>query len=157
MEVAPAESSLEAISAVSMVKPTVLPRATDVPEMLFADLMPRQVKELTARFTDAAYSLLSTTEAEATNVTNEGRALLSSVGLPGALEAYKTGGGIPDNLWNKIQHVQEAGAFPALQNRYEELNAFANRAHQTIADIEASLQREEASDDDFRRRNVRWD
>lgn len=157
MEVVPEESTLQAIGAVSMVKPESLPRATEPPEPLFVNMVPRQVKDLVTRFRDAAYSLLSTTEAEATNATNEGRALLSSVGLPGALEAYKTGGGIPDNLWNKIQRVQEAGGFAALHQRYQELNSFANRAHQTISDIEASLQREEETDDDFRRRNPRWD
>lgn len=157
MEVIPSEATLQPIGAVSMVKPTALPTTGDPAQDLFTDLVPRQVKDLTTRFTDAAYSLLSTTEAEATNATNEGRAMLSSVGLPGSLEAYKTGGGIPDNLWHKIQRIQEAGGYSALQRRYEELNSFANRANQTISDIEASLQHEEATDDDFRRRNPRWD
>lgn len=157
MEVVPEERDLKEISAISTVQPEPLPRATEPPANLFANLVPRQVKDLVTRFRDAAYSLLTTTEAEATNATNEGRALLSSVGLPGALEAYKTGGGVPDNLWKKLQRVQDAGGYAALRHRYEELTSFANRAHQTIADIEASLQREEDTDDEFRRQNPRWD
>jgi programmed cell death 6-interacting protein len=78
------------------------------------------------------------------------------MGLPGSLEAYKSGGGLPENLWKKVKRTQDMGGIQALEDRIQDLNAAAERANQSAHQIETSLRREENLDTDFRARNPHW-
>ena len=60
---------------------------------------------------------------EVSKATNEARSTLSSVGLPGSLEAYKSGGTLPANLWAKIERIQTLGGVVELQRKLRNVNA----------------------------------
>jgi hypothetical protein len=92
----------------------------------------------------------------ATSATNEGRKTMASVGLPGSLEAYTTGGQFPENLWLEVQRVQSLGGLDELNSRYSNLMESADRSEVSMVHVDGSVAREERIDSAFRSRFPDW-
>ena len=81
---------------------------------------------------------------------DEARAQLTSVNLPGSLEAFKSGEKVPDSLWEKIERLARFGGEGALRAKLAELEENIQRAESTMEQVEKSLAEEEKIDDSFR-------
>jgi hypothetical protein len=92
----------------------------------------------------------------ANNATNDGRKKMSSVGLPGSLETYMSGGQFPHNLWVEIQRVQTLGGVEELDARNSHLEESAGRSLVSIGYTDDSIAREEEVDSSFRNRFPEW-
>jgi programmed cell death 6-interacting protein len=152
-ELVPDEHTLSDISPIQMVRCSDMPEYYNTEKPFFADLLPKEVKVLVAKHKEAVEMLLRDTTAAASKATNDGRAALSELGLPGSLELYKSGGQLPENLWVKIQRVQTLGGLSELRQKLSGIQMAAERARQTMDSIEVALQREESNDMSFRQRN----
>lgn len=149
----PEGRSLAEVVPIAMVKPAPLPSYPANPnvaaeELLFADVLPKEVRSLLTLYRERVASAVSHAEGTATSSTNSGRAALAAIGLPGSLEVYKSGGSFPSSLWKKIQQVHvRAGAQGGdglavrLAERVTDLERLADRARATIDSIEYSLKR----------------
>lgn len=150
MESVPQDSSLTEISAVAMVKPSVVLDTVSGERVLFAQVLPKAVYEGMRKFDEVRKDLLASTNNSAVNATNYARSSLSSVGLPGSLEAIKSESPLPDSLWAKVQRIQTMGGFARLESTGEELQDTSRRALMSMGNIEDSLNREERKDNTFR-------
>lgn len=81
---------------------------------------------------------------------------MSSVGLPGSLETYMSGGQFPHNLWVEIQRVQTLGGVEELDARNSHLEESAGRSLVSIGYTDDSIAREEKVDSSFRNRFPEW-
>lgn len=81
---------------------------------------------------------------------------MASVGLPGSLEAYRTGGQFPENLWLEVQRVQSLGGVDELNSRYSNLMESADRSEVSMVHVDGSVAREERIDSSFRNRFPEW-
>lgn len=152
MESIPNDSGLTDIVPVAMVKPLALPDQTSG-HALFKYVIPKGVLEAKLRFTDQLNSQCTMITQEAENATNNARGQLSSVGLPGSLEAVKSQSPLPDSLWDKVQRVQKMGGVARLESMIGDVSHYAKRAYSTMCSIDDSLSREMNKDDGFRARN----
>ncbi|CAE7445101.1 unnamed protein product, partial [Symbiodinium microadriaticum] len=84
-------------------------------------------------------TLLREISGVASTATNEGRASLSRIGLPGSLEVYLTGGELPDSLWKKFAQIQSLGGVNELKNKLQEVDALSDRARNTVDGILNSI------------------
>ena len=159
LEPLPPENRVPAISPISMVKPTL---ALDYAgsgnnqntQHLFKEFMSKQLITLVNSFKDELNSLTRTQFSEVSKATNEARSTLSSVGLPGSLEAYKSGGTLPANLWTKIERIQTLGGVEELQRKLRNVNGNAESCRDRIQNIDSVLEREEEVDEEFRKKCV---
>ena len=112
----PDYSTLQGVSPVSMVKatPTLPEYYTNDPHLL-SGLVPKAIREMSALRQERVDTLLREVTGLASAATNEGRASLSRIGLPGSLEVYLTGGELPDTLWKKFASIQRLGGVTQLK------------------------------------------
>lgn len=146
-------NSFAPIAGVSMVKPADLPEFYCNETPLLQNFASKAVSNVLSLYTAQAEEACRSATATANNETNTGRATLSSLGLPGSLELYKSGGEFPENLWTKIERVQSFGGMRELNNKIDQLSASSVRARNVVDDIRSSIQREEQLDESFRARN----
>jgi hypothetical protein len=111
----PDYTTLQGVTPVAMVKSSPMPEYNCSDAPLFASLSPKAVREIVSLRQERVDSLLRDATAMATNATNEGRASLSAIGLPGSLEVHMTGGELPENLWKKLQQIQTMGGLQELK------------------------------------------
>jgi len=85
MDAVPAYGSLQPIVGILMVKALPLQESKDAATLAnaFKSILPLRVKQSYDLLVDRVQSIRSKANAEAMNATNEGRVILSSVGLPG--------------------------------------------------------------------------
>lgn len=133
----PEYTSLQAVAPVPMVKATGLPEYYNKDTPLFASLCPKGVRELVTLRQQRVDALLRDVTATATSATNEGRASLSAIGLPGSLEVYVNGGELPDNLWKKLQQIQSMGGLAELKRLVESTAAVIRQDYDLIATLRA--------------------
>ena len=98
--------------------------------------------------------MLLTMKAEEANTM--ARVTLSSIGLPAKLESYKSGGTLPDHVWEKLLKIQGIGGIDTLRLKLTELNTAAEGALVTARTIDSALQRQEEVDVNFRSRHPTW-
>lgn len=111
----PDYTTLQGVTPVAMVKASYMPEFHSSETPLFASLSPKGVREIASLRQERVDSLLREATALASNATNEGRAALSAIGLPGSLEVYMTGGELPDTLWKKLEQIQSMGGLQELK------------------------------------------
>ena len=90
--------------------------------------------------------LLTTVEEVASSASAEGRKQLFSVGLPGSLEAHKSGLAIPESVWATVVRVQSQGGLEELKHKIADIEVSATRAVSTMNEIKSSITREETAD-----------
>lgn len=88
---------------------TILSPGLPPDAQLFKDIYPKEVREIKTMAEDRLEQLLRQSTTEANELSNQARMLLSSVGLPGSVESFKSGGDLPDSLWEKVQRIQSLG------------------------------------------------
>ena len=166
MSAVPTEAELEAITAVAQVKPqqtSLIPDASNPIPVIFKFLLPVHVQMQVMSLQEKVDSILRKASADSVEATNGMRATLGSLGLPGALEAYKdelTGGHVspclPDNLWAKIEHIQGLadGETPsmALAKRMGDVDFALTRTGRILEVVFRNLQQARDSDEEFRKR-----
>ena len=92
------------------------------------------------------------TSTTATFTTNEGRKKIASVGLPGSVEIYNSGGKFPEQLSYEIERLQAIGDVKDLLQRQSELEQSAVMSFIALDEIDESLMIEERIDNTFRNR-----
>lgn len=152
MENIPSDNTLVDITPAAMVKPLALSDMTLTEEVLFKYVLPKQIVEANRRCYEELNAIFSQTQVVANNATNFGRSTLSSVGLPGSLEAVKPENPLPEMLWQKVQKTMAMGGKDRLDGLLGDLQACQRRALLCMSTIDESLEREERHDDVFRNR-----
>jgi hypothetical protein len=89
--------------------------------------------------------------------TESARLALAEVHLPASLTAYKqeqSGGGLPEDLWQRVHVIQQDHKIMLLKQDLWELNDAAELARATHEKIAAQLEFDANSDDQFRKANA---
>lgn len=108
-------------------------------------LVPRDVKELVLKLSSNCMSLLSELRKSSDEQLEFSRGILSSMSLPGALEAQGIERGIPNTLWGRIVYCQSQGANTLSKLRQELRTASVGCAE--LIDKACSLLESEVSDE----------
>jgi hypothetical protein len=111
----PDYQTLVAITGVAMVKTSPPPEYYSSEKPLFADLLPKGIREIMTQYQERLRTFLHDIEGNSHRISDECRSSLSALGLPASLEVLKSGGDLPDGLWKKIEHVQQMGGLQELQ------------------------------------------
>lgn len=152
LEAIPSTSTLASIPGARIVKlmPVTVPEGTEVPS-LFQDILPRSILKFQASLDDQLVAIWRRWSVESENATNEGRVMLSSLGLPASVESFRQGGGIPSSIWEKVLHIQQSmGGIKNIYNKMTELSNCSRRILQTVSQIEGSITNEVDLDQSFR-------
>ena len=158
----PAESDLAPIGAVAMVRPAgSLPttltmsgsNSTDAITIrsLFSFVVPSDLRMKILDMQTKADEMVREVSLLNNEANNDIRAKLGSLGLPGALEAFKEGDNcvFPESLWNKVRRIQGLGGVASLQSRLGEVDKAALNAQSSLKSILSVLQEEETAQDAF--------
>ena len=100
--------------------------------------------------------LLLQTTVSAQEKTESGRKALAFVNLPHALTAYRqevSGGGIPDELWSRVETVQQSRRISRLQQELWELRDAAESARHVYKTVDHQLRENSQLDNLFREQN----
>lgn len=119
MEPLPSEGTLDAVGGVAMVKASDMMEFSITENDLLLDIVPKAVRLLRGSMRARLDGILSQVTNDAAAASSQGRAALSTVGLPSSLEAYKSGDELPESLWLKIQRVQSLGGKAGLETKFE--------------------------------------
>jgi programmed cell death 6-interacting protein len=165
MDAVPPTQSLTEIAGLLMVKPlpifdyyASLAAAGVPPEPpLFQQILPVEISEVKSSADDRLKEFLRSTTAQANESSNEARVVLSSVGLPGSVESYKSGGDLPESLWEKVQRIQSLGSIASIRNKIQELHATSQRVAISLSNIDDCLNKEESQDVIFRSKHSSYD
>jgi hypothetical protein len=78
-------------------------------DQLFKAVYPKEIREVKNMAEERLEQLLRVATNEANDLSNEARVILSSVGLPGSVESFKSGGELPSTLWEKVERIKSLG------------------------------------------------
>ncbi len=109
MEPIPKEDSLIEVIPASMVKSTPMVDIQFNEQPFFKDILPSKARQMRGQFNTEMEVIITKAATDAGIASNAARLTLSGLGLPGSLEAYKAGGKLPDNLWQKIERIRILG------------------------------------------------
>jgi hypothetical protein len=127
---------------------------------LFANQADPAVKQHSESFQAAMDRLLFSALQAAEEKTESGKKALAMVNLPHALTAYRqkvSGGGIPDELWSRVQAVQHDGRIAVLQRELWNLRDAAEAARATYHRVEQQLEEDLEMDGLFRQQHVSFE
>ena len=83
--------------------------------------------------------------------------ILSSLGLPAALEAEDGDKGVSDELWGQVHEIQYKNGRDGLETATERIDIAVREAKSAIASVEEELNKERSEDDTMRRQfGTRW-
>jgi len=155
MEPLPQDSQVSQVAPISMVRPTAnLEFAGE--STLFPQFMPRQVLSLAGAYRSQIGDIIRVQQDRVTENTGAARTMLSSVGLPGNLEAYRSGSSFPENLYAKVERVRNSGGMAELRRKLRSVNEAAERCRVALNSVDSRLCREEEEDEQFRVRCVEF-
>ena len=120
--------------------------------VLFERVQSRAVTALLKNTRDKLTVLLAAVEEVSSSASAEGRKQLYCVGLPGSLEAHKSGTAIPESVWATVVRVQSQGGLEELKHKITDIEGSATRVVSTMDEIKSSITREETVDSVFRQR-----
>lgn len=145
MESVPSEASLAEVVGVPMVKVFPLPEIPSISgdRSPFDYLVPIEIFSLYTKTNQELQSISQNSNVECENAMNLGRMTLSSVGLPGSLEASKSDQPISENLWKKIQQVNLLGGYDRLKTSLQDLQTTSTRSKQTIQQLQDRLRQQQ--------------
>jgi len=156
VESVPPLSSLSDLGVVSMVQTVGLPVYETEEKSIFQNMLPKSVRAIAHKYSQESEALVHSLISEAEAASNEARTQLNTLGLPGTLEIYKAGGSLPENLWQKVLRVQTAGGVTELHRKHSMLEEAAERSKANLLQIETCLEREETTDEMYRRQYPKW-
>jgi hypothetical protein len=163
LETVPAEGSLKPVNKACMVKvlepePSFPSTGTSQPA-LFANILPKAIKEALTEAEKQATDLAAATEQEGREASKDARQQLANVGLPGSLQAHESPTGLPEATWKKLQGLREKQSTVSdLQAQAEELQKAAGQVAGTFLQIEKTLKEEETREVTFRAKyGAAWD
>jgi programmed cell death 6-interacting protein len=155
LETAVDASTLAAVERVCAVKALPLPPPPPCPadKLLFKDLLPPSARAALQGFQLEAKLLAKRSVETAAETEATTKAHLSSLGLPGSLEAHESNDGISDAVWSKVEFIQQvAGGVGAIADQVGDLQSGSQRARSIMDHISVALQEEESRDASFRSR-----
>jgi ALIX V-shaped domain binding to HIV/BRO1-like domain/UBA/TS-N domain len=120
---------------------------------LFEDIMNPLVRRYVDLFMSEMDKLLFQMTSIADEKTESARKALATVNLPHSLTAYRqeqAGGGIPEDLWFRVESVQQEKRVSKLKQELWELRDIADSARHTYKDIKNQLEEDLAMDQLFR-------
>lgn len=137
----PTPSELPPVPATLLAKPAALPPlapATPTAD-LFATLVPASVSKAVESLLSRHAEFCAKLRADADRSAETAKATLSSMGLPGSLDAGESATGIPDALWAKCDRVRINGGADEL-TKLRDANAAAGAAiSRGLDDVESKL------------------
>jgi len=114
-------------------------------------LMPAVIRTASSAYTAQLEAAVDQVKREIKEVAEKKQAQLQEVNLPYAVDEVGKAGGLPDQLWEKIQDFNQArGGAAALENQVECLTQMESAAQSQIADIKGALDKEQADDQECR-------
>lgn len=127
---------------------------------VFANLLSPDMRSQVHSFQAQMETLLKTTVRRAEEKAEAGRRALAIHNLPHALTAYQQGmgggsatGGLPDEVWEKIDALQQSNKMNMLQQELWELKDMADMTQQTFKKINTLLDDDLNMDQEFRRQH----
>jgi len=120
---------------------------------LFEDIMNPMVRRYVDLFMTEMDKLLFQMTSIAEEKTESARKALATVNLPHSLTAYRqeqAGGGIPEDLWLRVEAVQQEKRVPRIKQELWELRDIADSARHTYKVIKHQLEEDLAMDELFR-------
>lgn len=150
LDIVPSPDSLSPLSGAKMVKPLDFPEYYNTEKPLFKDFTSSDIRAMVDGYRLQMNSLYMRQEEAVTTASCAARTALSVQGLPGSLEMYKSGGKLPDNLWHKVDQVQQLGGVPEIQRKLSEILASEASSMATFENISNIMQKENRCDDIFR-------
>ena len=113
--------------------------------VLFERVQPSAVVALLERTKGKLVNLMTAIDEVASSSSAERRKQLFCVGLPGSLEAFKSGLAIPESVWATVVRVQSQGGFEELKHKATDIDGSAARAVSIMDEIKSSILREETA------------
>ena len=155
LELPKPEGELQPIKSldVSMVEPLSLPHYDCDERKLFKDIIPKHVQLVNDSIREYTTNIYKQNVTICGDLTNLARTTLASVGLPGSLQLYLTGGEFPDDLFQKFKKIQNLGGVDELQTRRKELSNLSMKVNQLLSSINDCIKVEVETDGVFRSRN----
>lgn len=150
LEQVPNPDSLPPLSGAKMVKMLDVPEYYNTEKPLFKDFTPSDIRAMVDSYRSQADALHRQQEEAVSTANSAARTALGQQGLPGSLEMYKSGGQLPENLWLKIEQIQQLGGVDEIQRKLKEVIANAATANATFEGISDTMQKENRADDSFR-------
>lgn len=121
---------------------------------LFAAIIPVEVAAAMAGVEDKLTAAVADAKEECNRASDEARAVLSALGLPGSLDAAdptNSAPGVPPTLWERIRKTQIEGGLPELARLQAANAAASDRATTTLREVTRTLDEESAADAACRR------
>jgi len=110
LEPVPKGTEVSKIKGATLVKPLGLPNTMTEPQgnagEIFASLLPKLARGALEKYQKTLEESIEATSAAISNADSGARASLQRVNLPGSLEAYLAGDGVPEVVWSKVEGVQ---------------------------------------------------
>ena len=133
--------------------PFVLEDSVDPYAVLLSPLVKQQSEEFKTKLSE----LVARVGRECREADDMSKMMLSSLGLPAALEAEESDRGIGDDLWNQVHTIQYSGGKDGLEAATERIDIAVREAKSAVASIDEQLNTERAEDDAMRRQfGTRW-
>lgn len=155
LELPTPEGDLQPIKSLdaSMVEPLSLPSYDCNERKLFKDIVPKSVQLVNDSIREYTTNAYKQYVSICGDLTNLARTTLASVGLPGSLQLYLTGGEFPDDLFQKFKKIQNLGGVNELISKRNELNNISMKVSNIFSSINESIKSETETDSLFRSRN----
>ena len=123
----------------------------------YSDLLSPLVKQQSEEFRTKLSELVARMGRESRELDDYSKMMLSSLGLPAALEAEEGDQGISDELWGQVHVIQFAGGRDGLEAATERIDIAVREAKSAVASIEEELNKERSEDETMRRQfGTRW-
>lgn len=139
--------------------PELHPDNLDPP--MFRSLLCPRAREAARQFRLQMSSLLERTMEAVKDETESAKMALAEVNLPQALAAYdasvREGGGVPPDLWEKVQNIQEDGVVEKLKQELWDLRDTSEMARRTASELAKQLDSDYELDRLFREENPNFE
>jgi programmed cell death 6-interacting protein len=150
-EIVPLEHQLKPPEKQSMVKAVPLDKEKFTLTVdPFATLVPTSVKKAESLYSERKSEMLREITKEVENHNETVKNALSSMGLPGAIQATENPYTIPQSLIEKMKVVQSEGGLKFLEDQIKNLDRLAQQASTLLTETLTMLDQEEADDNEMR-------
>ena len=123
----------------------------------YSDLLSPLVKQQSDEFRTKLSELVARLGRESREGDDYSKMILSSLGLPAALEAEEGDKGISDELWGQVHEISYKGGRDGLETATERIDIAVREAKSAVASIEEELNKERSEDETMRRQfGTRW-
>eukprot|EP00903_Cladosiphon_okamuranus_P015118 g13981.t1 len=154
LEPVPSQATLKDIPGAGMVKAVPFEEGGVLTgKALFDGLLSKSAKAAVEDYKAKETAAIGAVDGLAKEKSTLARSQLAAVGLPGAVEAHESVGGVPESVWKKVQAVKQGGGgLSELKEKVAEVEGSAERSRNTLETVERTLDEDVRVDDAFKKR-----